>query len=123
MWSPSTNECMLGGRSRNSTQLLLIGAEHSKHRLLSEPNRCRCNHASGQHTTLLGKKSTGRFRTMAAKEYLGGMCRLLARGVEAYLERTLAPGGERAMAPAQLHNFTGQATRDADAEIGADYAR
>ena len=60
---------------------------------------------------------------MAAKEYPGGMCRLLARGVEAHLERTLAPGGGRATATAQLYNFTDKATRDADAEIGADYAR
>ena len=60
---------------------------------------------------------------MAAKEYPGGMCRLLARGIERNLERTLTPGGDRATVPTQLHNFTDRATRDADVEIGADYAR
>ena len=60
---------------------------------------------------------------MAAKESPGGMCHLLARGIEQYIEGTLAPGGAAAQVPEQLVKFTDEATWEADAGIGADYAR
>ena len=79
---------MLGGVARKHTQLLLVGAPRIKEQILAEPNRGRCNRASGQRRALLGKRASGTFRTMAATEYPGGMRRLLARDIERQPHRT-----------------------------------
>ena len=105
------------------TQMLIIGAPQLKEDPLAQPNRCRCNHASGAHLTLLGKRASGRFRTMAAKEYPGGMCSIVAMGVNDYLSRVLTPGGPQATAPDELHLFTDGRMRAAEADIGTDFAR
>ena len=76
------DQCEHGGTvGRAPTRIVGLRVKGLHARLTDTPGRGRCSHGRGAHTTLLGKKEDGVFRTAAKKVYPAGLCEALANAM------------------------------------------